>query len=191
MNKKWERYYKITSGRKVHPILEQALEYLDSAGVAYDMGAGAGVEVKYLLERDWTVHAVDNEESSLKFIKKNVGDNKTLKLELVSFNKLKMEKCKLIFGSAAFPFCHPKHFDMFWNRMRNSLEKDGIIAGTFFGFKDDWSTTKGMTFQNEVTLIELFKDYDILFFDEHEEDKETALGTMKHWHIYSFVLRKR
>jgi hypothetical protein len=47
-----------------------------------------------------------------------------------------------------------------------------------------------MSFQNENSLIELFKDYDIIFFDELEEDKETALGTMKHWHIYSFILRK-
>jgi len=46
MNEKWERYYKITSVRKVHPILEQALEYVDSPGLAYDMGEGAGFEVK-------------------------------------------------------------------------------------------------------------------------------------------------
>jgi len=55
MKKKWHRYYKITSGLKVHPILELALEFVDSPGVAYDMGAGAGIEVKYLLERGWTV----------------------------------------------------------------------------------------------------------------------------------------
>ena len=190
MNKKWERYYKITSGRKVNSILEQALEYIDSPGVAYDMGAGAGVEVKHLLRRNWTVHAVDNEESSLNFIKKSIGSCKALKLDLVPFHKLKMERCKLIFGSASFPFCHPKHFNKFWNQMRKSLQKDGIISGTFFGYKDDWSSTPTMSFQNEAKLIELFKDYEILFFDELEEDKETALGTMKHWHIYSFVLRK-
>jgi trans-aconitate methyltransferase len=190
MNKKWQRYYKVTSARKVHPILELALEYVDSPGVAYDMGAGAGVEVKYLLERDWKVHALDNEESSLKFIKKSIGNSKTLKLDFVSFHSLKMEKCKLIFGSASFPFCHPKHFDKFWNRMRKSLKEDGVIAGTLFGYKDDWSATPSMIFQNENTIINLFKYYDILFFDELKEDKDTTFGTMKHWHVYSFILRK-
>jgi hypothetical protein len=96
------------------------------------MGAGAGVEVKHVLDRDSTVHAVDNEESSLKFIKKSIRNNKALKLDFVSFHDLRMEKCKIIFGSASFPFCHPKHFDKFWSRMRKSLEKDGIISGNFF-----------------------------------------------------------
>jgi hypothetical protein len=68
------------------------------------MGAGAGVEVKHLLDQDWTVHAEDNEESSLNFIKKSIG------------------KCKLIFGSASFTFCHPKHLKLkISNFLRNHI----------------------------------------------------------------------
>ena len=70
------------------------------------------------------------------------------------------------------------------------MERDGIISGTLFGYKDDWSATPSMIFQNENTIINLFKYYDILFFDELKEDKDTTLGTMKHWHVYSFILRK-
>ncbi|MGE3607973.1 MAG: class I SAM-dependent methyltransferase [Bacteriovoracaceae bacterium] len=190
MSKSWSKYYEITSNRNVHPILQLGLDFIKTPGTAYDMGAGSGVDTGHLLKLGWNVHAVDNEESSIKFMEERLTDYESLVLEKKSFEKLKMKPCNLIFGSASFPFCPPDHFIIFWNKMRSVLMINGIVCGNFFGYKDDWSSRKDMTFQNEKSIIQLFRGYEILFFDELEEDKETALGTMKHWHIYSFVLRK-
>ena len=47
----WDVYYKASGGRDVRPLLVQAVEAQHSAGDALELGAGAGNEVRYLLER--------------------------------------------------------------------------------------------------------------------------------------------
>ena len=40
-------------------------------------------------------------------------------------------------------------------------------------------------------VINLFNDvFDIILFKEINEDGKTALGKMKHWHIYNIIAKK-
>lgn len=62
----------------------------------------------------------------------------------------------------------------------------------FFGTKDSWVEIKPkMVFLSKTEVLELFKDFDIIHFKEIEEDKKTALGVMKHWHIYNVIAKKK
>ena len=40
-------------------------------------------------------------------------------------------------------------------------------------------------------VLELFKDFEIIKFDEIEKDRKTGLGKIKHWHIYDIIARKK
>ena len=48
-----------------------------------------------------------------------------------------------------------------------------------------------MVFLLREEVLELFRDFDIIYFKEIEEDKKTALGVMKHWHIYDIIAKKK
>jgi tellurite methyltransferase len=191
MKNKWLDYYKKVSGRKPDSILQLATKnhHLIS-GIAYDMGCGAGDDTKYLLDKGFKVTAVDKEPAAIEFIRATIKNNDKLTLENNTFEKLAIARCSLIFGRASFPFCNPKYFDRFWNRMSISLKKDGLLCGTLFGDKDTWSTSKELTFISHRGWNKLLKKFEILYFDEQEFDDVTALGSKKHWHIYYFVLRK-
>ncbi|OUR93470.1 hypothetical protein A9Q84_18525 [Halobacteriovorax marinus] len=192
MTSTWKDYYDKVSKRSTHPILKIALGHSTKIGKAYDLGAGAGVDTKHLIENDWKVVAIDKEKSSAKYIKALIPSHKNLKVKTKGFEELKLTKSDLIFGSASFPFCHPLDFNKFWNDMSSSLKKGGILAGNLFGHNDTWAKSfkDRMSFQNHKQISKLFNGFDILFFDELEEDRPTAMGREKHWHIYSFVLRK-
>ena len=48
-----------------------------------------------------------------------------------------------------------------------------------------------MVFLLKKEVLELFKNFDIINFKEKEEDKKTALGVKKHWHIYDVIAKKK
>lgn len=63
---------------------------------------------------------------------------------------------------------------------------------TFFGIKDSWIETKPkVVFLLKEEVLALFKNFDIIHFKEIEEDRKTALGVEKHWHIYVVIAKKK
>jgi len=48
-----------------------------------------------------------------------------------------------------------------------------------------------MTFLSEKQVIDLFKDFEIIDFNENERDGKTGLGKIKHWHTFNVIAKKR
>jgi len=117
-------------------------------------------------------------------------NQKTLKGQEASFENINLEKCHLINGTFSFPFCHPKSFDEFWSELRKALSRGGTLSGQLFGPNDDWSLNTNMNFQTHESWKTLLKGFEIIYFDEVEEVRPTAMGNPKHWHIYSFILKR-
>ncbi len=188
----WNDYYKKISRKPPSLLLKVALNEVKQIGIAYDLGAGAGVDSKFLAKQGWNVFAVDKEPSSINFIRKIKTVRGDIKPVLSNFEELTLQKAHLIFASFSLPFCSPCKFPFLWNKIQSSLVGGGILAGTLLGNNDSWvkDSNGGMTFQTNKQILDLFEDYEILYFDEQEEDRPTALGKQKHWHVYSFVVRK-
>ena len=93
----------------------------------------------------------------------------------------------------SIPFCNKEHFDEFWNKIANSILKDGFFVGNFFGLNDSWAKMKDqMVFLSEKQVLNLFENsFDIIEFNEVEKDGKTGLGKMKHWHIYNVIAKKK
>ena len=49
-----------------------------------------------------------------------------------------------------------------------------------------------MVFLSKQQVLDLFKEsFEIIHFYEIEKDGKTALGKMKHWHIYNIIAKKK
>ena len=48
-----------------------------------------------------------------------------------------------------------------------------------------------MTFLTKEQVIGLFKNFEIMEFKEIEKNSCTALGKMKHWHIFDVIAKKK
>lgn len=49
-----------------------------------------------------------------------------------------------------------------------------------------------MVFLSKKQVLELFKDsFEIIEINEIEKDDMTALGIIKHWHIYNIMAKKK
>ncbi|MGB0455194.1 MAG: class I SAM-dependent methyltransferase [Bacteriovoracaceae bacterium] len=189
----WKDYYKKVRSRPAHPLLKIALEKSQGVGKAYDLGSGAGVDTLYLANLGWKVTAIDKEPSALEFLKETKTEKGKIKTQNKPFEKIKLKKSDLILSINSLPFCHPKKFKKLWKEIRHSLKPEGILIGTLFGNNDTWAQkfSDDMSFFDHKGFSKLIgSKFDILYFDEREDDRPTALGHMKHWHIYHFILKR-
>ena len=61
------------------------------------------------------------------------------------------------------------------------------------GLNDSWVDMKeNVVFLSKEQVLELFENsFEIIKFEEIEKDEKTALGKLKHWHIYEIIAKKR
>ena len=107
------------------------------------------------------------------------------------FEKIELESNNLVVANFSLPFCNKNDFKKLWNKIDDSILKDGYFVGNFFGDNDEWKNTKEeMTFLTKKQVIELFENFEIIEFNEVEKDDFTGLGKMKHWHIFNVIAKK-
>lgn len=197
----WNEYYKNKSNHTPRDTLIKALEFISNKNkskkklFAIDIGCGHGADTLELLKQGWKVFAADGDENGLKILNESVSDEhkKNLRTKQISFEdygNTKLEKCNLLNASYSLPFCKPEYFDVFWEKISGSIKKGGMFSGQFFGEKDDWADNKGMVFHNIKKVKELFKEFEIKYFEERDEDGKTASGDLKHWHVFSVIAEK-
>jgi tellurite methyltransferase len=199
---RWEDYFKATARKPAHATAERGMAAL-AEGFArmpaevrvLDLGCGSGRDSMHFLSKGWKVIAVDSHPSALQELtQRALAARLESKLETVQekFEKLPIDPSSydLINASMALPFCEPSASRPLWERIRAGLRPSGIFAGHFFGKNDEWSTRPEMTFLWQSELESMLMGLELIHFAEHELDRETALGEMKHWHYFEVVARK-
>jgi tellurite methyltransferase len=186
----WVRYYDAT-GDEPRATLLDAVERFVAPGLAVDLGCGAGRDTIELLNRGWGVVAIDSEAEAIRRLRLATGDDERLATQVAGYEDAMLPKCELVNASFSLPFCRPETFGVVWDRIVDSLGSGGRFCGQLFGDRDEWSSESDMTFQTRAQAEALFGGFELERFDEVEEDKETALGQPKHWHVFNVVARKR
>jgi trans-aconitate methyltransferase len=193
----WQEYYRKIEGREPRPLLLDVLErYVtdapQSARQAIDLGSGDGIESAILLERGWSVLAVDSEPSALDHLLARIPSEAQARLQtqVTKFEDVHLPSADLIHASFSLPFCAPEHFDALWDKIVASLKPDGRFAGQFFGVRDTWADQTDMTFLTEDQARARFEKFDIESFQETDEDGHSTSGP-KHWHVFTVIARKR
>lgn len=192
----WEEYYKKFENIPPRPLLLEVLKIADfTPGMrATDLGCGAGIDTLHLLQNQWNVVAVEKEVSGIQMLQQALGEKLNSKLSLIqsSFEDLTdLPSANLVFASLSIPFCRPEFFTQFWQIIDRSILSNGYFAGNFFGPDDEWVQKKGLSGISAADLLELFKNFEILKWDEKNEIGPTAMGPNKNWHIFTVIAQKR
>jgi tellurite methyltransferase len=191
-NKNWETYYKKVSARPPRPLLIKGVAAFENTKnnlplKAVDFGAGAGVDTKYLLERGFSVCAIDKHEQSNLLLNTLIGFGD---LEVINqdFSIVEIPSNSFFYSSLSLPFCEANSFDDIWLRIVESIEVDGLFCGNFFGKNDDWKDK--LHTHSDEDISNLFSRFKILDRTEEEKDAPSATGPTKHWHIITIIAQK-
>ena len=187
-----EKYYDNTKNAKANYTVRKFIELNVEPGNAVDIGCGAGRDTVCLIKKGWNVLAIDIENvESLITSKLSEKELKQFKFSRQKFEYIELEKNNLIVANFSLSFCNKNNFKKLWDKINDSMLKEGYFVGNFFGVNDEWKKTKvEMTFLSKLQVIELFKGFKIIEFKEVEKDDFTGLGNMKHWHIFNVIAKK-
>jgi len=157
---------------------------------AVDLGRGAGIDALALLDRGWSVLAIDIEPAGLASLRARIPAACSGRIRIVcaSFADSALPPSHLIHAGFSLPFCPPRQFPAVWAQIRRALVPGAIFAGQLFGTRDSWADDPGMTFQSRAEVISLLDGLEILEMHESERDGEAYSGP-KHWHTYDILAR--
>jgi SAM-dependent methyltransferase len=188
----WAGYYAWSSGREPRPMLLAACDRLGAGDgrLAVDLGCGEGTDSLALLDRGWSVLAIDIEPSGLATLRARIPAACAGRIRVVcaSFAYAALPPAHLVHAGFSLPFCPPRQFPAVWAQIRGALVPGAIFAGQLFGTHDSWADDPGMTFQNRAEVGSLLDGLEILELHESEQDGEAYSGP-KHWHTYDILAR--
>jgi SAM-dependent methyltransferase len=159
--------------------------------LAVDLGCGEGTDALALLDRGWSVLAVDSEPAGLASLRARIPAAWAGRIRIVcaSFADAALPPAHLIHAGFSLPFCPPRQFPAVWAQVRRALVPGAIFAGQLFGTRDSWAGDPGMTFHNRADVTSLLDGLQILELHETERDGEAYSGP-KHWHTYDILARE-
>ena len=190
--KKIEQYYKNTKNIPPNYITQKFINLKIKPTNAIELGCGVGRDTEYLIKNGWKVLAIDKEDvKSIITSRLSKEEQKNFKFSKQEFENIQIEKTNLIVANFSLPFCNQKQFVKLWNKINESILKNGYFVGNFFGNNDEWKKQEEeMTFLTKEQVIELFKNFEIIDFKEVEKDCFNGLGIMKHRHIFNVIAKK-
>lgn len=190
----WEDFYRATQDSPHWPLLERAAALAPArpgGGRALDLGAGAGRDTRYLLERGFAVTAVDADPGSAARLA--ALPQERLRAVQSTFEDFAFDATTydLINAQFTLPFVPRERFFAVFARIKAALTPGGVFAGQFFGVHDEWNVPgSGMTFLTRDEAEAQLRDLEAVEFRELEEDGSTAVGAAKHWHVFHILARK-
>ena len=193
-DERFRAYHTAVAGRPPRPTLLRALAAFDSenrVGFAVDLGAGEGRDTIALLQRGWSVLAIDSDATALTHLRARRDLQPGARLVTLhgSFVDTAWPQADLVNASFALPLCPVERFPELWMRLRVSLLPDGCFAGQLYGERDSWAGRPGLTVHSRDAARALLEGWTIEMFEEEETDAITPRGEAKHWHIFHIVAR--
>ena len=190
----WARY---NAAQRSRPPRALCLEAIRLAGPgrgreAIDLGCGAGVETRALLDAGWDVTAIDGAATTEEHVRAatvGIGAGQ-LTIRTSRFSGLtELPGADLVYAGYSLPFADPPAFAALWAMVRSCLRPGGWFAGNFFGERDSWAGTLDGTFLTREQTHSLFTGMDVLRFDEEDADGQAFSGP-KRWHVFDVVARR-
>lgn len=186
----WHNYLVATVDRPPSPILDRLEPHLPKAGEAIDLGCGGGRSTRWLLDRGFSVTAVDASAEAIEMVRDRLSKEAPAKLVHSRFQDLSLDTYDVTLAVFSLFFLQPGEFEEFWSRIVRALRPGGLFAGEFLGLNDDWKV-RPYSLHSRDAVQGLFEGFEILDFLEEEEDGETAVGEKKHWHVFHVIARKQ
>lgn len=102
----WSEYYRRNAGRAPRRLLTAAVSFIPEPGSALELGSGDGTEALWLLERGWSVIAVDREAAAVAFLHEHITRNPAnqLRAEQADLATFHVPTADLILACNVLPF---------------------------------------------------------------------------------------
>lgn len=185
----WAEYFEATADRPPHAIFDLLDPLLPpGGGDAIDLGCGAGRGTFRLLERGLRVTATDQSAEAIERIRAKAPPDAPLSLICAPFQDLALDSYDVVVACFSLFFLPPPEFALFWPRVKASVRPGGVFAGQFLGVNDEWKG-RGYTVHDKAAAEALLDGFEVLHFEEDEEDGSTATGEAKHWHVFHVIAR--
>ena len=190
----WSTY---NAAQRTRPPRALCLEAIRLAGPgagreAIDLGCGAGVETRALLDAGWSVTAIDGAASTEEHVLAATDGAAPgrLTIRTAGFSTLtELPGADLVYAGYSLPFVDPRAFATLWSTVRSSLRPGGWFAGNLFGDRDSWADTLDGTFLTRLQARSLFAGLDVVRFEEEDADGRAFSGP-KHWHVFDVIARR-
>jgi SAM-dependent methyltransferase len=186
---RWGDYFRETQHREPSKLLKEAIAYVSHRGRALDLGAGALVDSRYLIEQGFEVTAVDSSAEAAVYAE-GLGERFNLVTIRFDVYDFPVSAFDVVNARYALPFNPPETFNGMFERLKASLAPGGVLVGDFFGPEDSWAERKHMTFHTKANLEQLLTPLEILRFEEEKKAGTTALGKEKFWHAFHVAARQ-
>ena len=190
----WASYNAARAGTSaVRPLTDRALTALRAthqnlAGLrAVELGSGAGIETRCLLQEGLSVHTIDVDSSVEKHM------NELTSLGILEHRTGLIEEwdplphADLILANASLPFVPRARFTSVWERVKHALLPEGILAVDLFGSDDTWASDVG-TYLTRKEVDELLDTLEVIELNERNEEGH-AFDGIKHWHTFTVIAR--
>lgn len=193
----WTQYHQQTRQRPARELLQRTLRFFElegaPPGVAVDLGAGTGPETTKLLERGWTVHAVDASEGGLQMLRDALPAEvlPRLHLHVTPMERFVLPRCDLVWAGWSLPFCREAQWPRLLRRIERALRPGGRFAGDFFGPRHEWAPEPD-TFTIAKTELrrQLATSFRIEAFDIEDGWRVSGAGRVTRWHAFGVTVRK-
>lgn len=186
-----DEYFKNTNNQPPRKFLIDFIEKYQTGNVYTEIGSWAGNDTIYLLQKWFTVYAIDGNELSKKYILEKTWDNYNDQLffKQQSLWNLTLKESDVIYSAYTLPFCEKALFDNMMKTIVDHIKVWGFFVWNFFWQNDEW---KHLALFTEQEIKSYFVDFDILEFSNKEYDRWTAKNKdiLKHWHEIIVVARK-
>lgn len=187
----WPLYFEKTKNGNPRENLVRVIDLFQNEnfkGVCLDIGSGAGNDIHFLLEKGWKVLAFDPEVESQRIIQERFPNQSKLQFSRASFKEIPWEMVDLINCSYVLPFCEKEYFDTLMHKIVSHIKPGGRFSGNFFGPHHSWNH---LCLVNKDEALSFFKDFELEYINEIEEDKISALGDEVYFHNIDLVGRRK
>ena len=189
----WDGYFEARADRPPRPLLLDAMELFDRPGRAIDLGAGGGIDTRYLLDRGWSVIAIDNSPDAVRRLSEltPAADGRLQIRQADLTGDLGLEPVDLVHAGFSLPFCPPDRFAALWQQVEAALPTGGVLAAQLFGDRDSWAAGyDDMTFHTDSDVDVMFRGWEVLSLEVADHDGSSYVG-LKHWHVFHVLARRR
>ncbi|MCH7294894.1 class I SAM-dependent methyltransferase [Acinetobacter higginsii] len=188
-------FAELTQDQPHRPILEYALQYVDSSlpRVVIDCGCGAGNEAAFLLKHDYLVYAFDPSKAAQQACQHRFKNHPKFFFSNHIFEEYSYPSASIIVALFSLFFCAPSQIDHVLAKMKHALPQGGILLIQLLGQDDPWLLKQSQTMKgfNRQQIEQLFiEDYEVLLNQETRTEHPNAYGKMKFWNFHTLILKK-
>lgn len=187
----WTTYNSAQVGRAPRRLCLDVLELAGPGGgrVAVEIGAGAGVEAKAMLDAGWVVHAYDRDPEMPERLRALAGADADVVASVGQVEQIELPPADLVHSGYSLPYLDPARFDDLWLRIRAALRPGGWLAVNLFGDRDEWAGDPTLSIVTRERLDEMFDGLEVVRLDEEDADGMAFSGP-KHWHVFTVIARR-